>query len=71
MDILLSVNRVPIIRFPSYGEALAAVASYLNTGHPVESILLTQLHDGEPIHDERRQRRPSGATPEGENVYAY
>jgi hypothetical protein len=71
MDILLSVNHVPIIRFPSYGEALAAVSGYLDTGHPVESILLTQLHDAEPTHDERRQRRPSDTTPEGENIQAY
>jgi hypothetical protein len=55
MDILISVNQVPLIRFPSYREALAAVAGYLATGRPVESILLTQLHEGEPTHEERQQ----------------
>jgi hypothetical protein len=50
MDVLISINHVPIIRFPSFGEALTAMAAYLAKGHPVESILLTPWHDGEPTH---------------------
>ena len=53
MDILMSINQVPIMRFPSYGEALTAMASYLAKGHLVERILLTPLHDGEPTDDTR------------------
>jgi hypothetical protein len=71
MDILLTLNHVPIIRFPSYSEALAAVAGYLAMGYPVESIHLTQWHDGKPPNDARCQKRPSGASPEGGSVYAY
>ena len=62
MDILLSINHVPIIRFPSYGAALTAMASYLTKGHPVKSILLTPLHDGEPTDGARRPQPPSGVT---------
>ena len=55
MDILISINHKPIIRFASYGEALAAMAFYLAKGHPVESIQLTRVQDGEPTQDELRQ----------------
>jgi hypothetical protein len=70
MSILLSINHVPIIRFPGYGEALTAMASYLAKGHPGESILLTSLHDGEPTDGARRPQRPSGVTPAKGSVHA-
>jgi hypothetical protein len=68
MDILISIDNVPIIRFPSYKEALTAMAGYLAMGHPVESILLTQLHDGEPKDEQKCQSR---ATLEGGSAQAY
>jgi len=47
MDILISVDNEPIMRFPSYGEALAAITFYLAHGRPVESLLM-QVQDGQP-----------------------
>jgi hypothetical protein len=65
MDILISVNQVPLIRFSSYTEALAAVARFVATGHPVERIVLTPLHNGEQTHNARRQPQHTSATPAG------
>jgi hypothetical protein len=60
MDILISIDNVPIMRFPSYGEALTAMACYLAKGRPVERLLLTQLHDGEPTLGGQRQSAAAG-----------
>jgi hypothetical protein len=65
MAMLISVNQIPLLRFPSHSEAFAAVARSVATGHPVERIILTPVHEGAPTHDARRQGRQAGAPPAG------